>query len=101
MIDAQHVDAVATLSLVSYPGLLAVLWWIGRRWVARMDRWFDRMERLLEEYRQAQTECQISLARVYHTREDAEEDSKRQWDRLEDHGRRIAVLEVIHRDDGR
>lgn len=87
-------DAVATLALVSYPILLGILAWFMKRWVDRLERAIDRFEISIKEILKTQSECQISLNKTYRTKADADQDSTRQWEKLDDLSNRMTRVET-------
>lgn len=87
-------DTIAAVSLAANPLLIGVLAYMLRRWI-------ERLERIVEAFGKSQQECQISLAKVYRTKVDAEDDSRRQWTKIDNHGERIAVLEALCIGDGK
>jgi predicted nucleic acid-binding Zn-ribbon protein len=87
-------DTLAHLSMVLNPVLLALLGYMLKRWI-------ERLEDLLAEFRKSQTECQLSLARTYRTKAEAEADSNRQWAKIDNHGERITRVETLLTGDGR
>lgn len=53
------------IALVTYPGLLLILAFFVRSWMADIKR-------AIEKYSEQQRLCQLSLATTYRTREEAE-----------------------------
>lgn len=93
--EAAHgVDTLAAVALAVNPVLIAVLGYMLKRWI-------ERLERVIESYGQKQTECQLTLAKVYRTKAEAEADSTRQWLKIDDHGTRITILETLLTGDGK
>lgn len=80
-------DALALVALAVNPILLAILGYMLKRWI-------ERLELLLEAFRKSQTECQLSLARTYRLKSEAEADSDRQWAKIDNHADRITRLEA-------
>lgn len=86
-------DAVSTVALVSYPALLGLLAFF-------MKRWIDRLEKIIEKLVDNQNVCQLSLAKTYRTKAEAESDSTRQWTKIDDLGNRMTRVETLL-DDGK
>jgi uncharacterized protein YifE (UPF0438 family) len=86
-------DTVALLSTLLNPILLALLGYMLKRWI-------ERLEDLLAEFRKSQTECQLSLAKTYRTKAEAETDSARQWEKIDAHGERITRVETLLAGEG-
>jgi hypothetical protein len=84
-------DAVATLALISYPALLGLLAFF-------MKRWIDRLEKIIEKMVDTQNVCQVTLAKTYRTKSEAEADSSRQWLKIDDHGNRLTRVETLLED---
>lgn len=87
-------DAIATLALISYPALLGLLAFF-------MKRWIDRLEKIIERLVENQNTCQLSLAKTYRSKAEAEADSARQWSKIDDHGNRITRIETILETDSK
>jgi len=91
MISASEVLPAVALTL--NPLLVGILAWMLKRWI-------DRLEHTLIDFGRRQTECQLSLAKVYQTKVEADDDSLRQWAKLDDHSQRLARVET-RLNDGR
>jgi len=87
-------NTLALLSMALNPILLGVLGYMLKRWI-------ERLEDLLTEYRKSQAECQLSLAKSYRTKAEAETDSARQWEKIDSHGERITRVETLLIGDGK
>lgn len=81
-------EVLSTLSLAVNPILVAVLGYMLKRWI-------ERLERIIELYGIKQNECQLTLARVYRTKDEAEADSARQWEKIDAHGDRLTRIETM------
>jgi hypothetical protein len=87
-------ETMATASFIVNPILLAVLGYMLKRWI-------ERLETTIKDILKTQGECQITLARVYRTKAEAEADSSRQWDKLDDLGNRMTRVETRLESDGK
>lgn len=81
-------EVLSTLALAVNPILVAVLGYMLKRWI-------ERLERIIENYGVKQTECQLTLAKVYRTKDEAESDSARQWEKIDAHGDRLTRIETM------
>lgn len=57
--------------------------------------------REIKEIKESQRLCQLSLAKEYRLKRDAEDDSRRQWEELDELGNRMTRVETILAGDGK
>lgn len=87
-------DALAIVAIALNPILLAVLAYLLKRWI-------ERLEATIRDILKAHGECQLNLAKTYRTKTEAETDSARQWSKIDDHGNRLVRVETMLESDGK
>lgn len=88
------VGYVLSAALTILAATIGVCAWFIKQWMARI-------EKSILEYGKAQQDCQLSLAKTYRTKSEAEADSIRQWIKIDDHGTRLTRIETLMTGDGK
>lgn len=81
-------DALAWVALAVNPILVAVLGYMIKRCI-------ERLETTIKEILTTQSACQIGLAKTYRTKTEADADSARQWEKIDDLGNRMTRVETL------
>lgn len=91
MAATDNAEVMATLALALNPALVAVLGYL-------LKRWLDRLEVTIQTLVTNQHKGQIDLVCNYQTKSDAKTDADRQWEKIDLHGERITRLETLVED---
>ncbi|GAB6036155.1 hypothetical protein JCM15519_07140 [Fundidesulfovibrio butyratiphilus] len=92
MVERSEVASV--MMQMATPVLLGTILWLGKRWV-------DKIEKAIEDVGKQLQQARLDFACDYRLKREAEADSAKQWDKIDQHETRITRVETLVIGDGK